>query len=124
MIKDDDQPKEPSSKVASRKWTNAEITKRLIEEKKKPKLVDPDAKPEIVDVISNDGNLYRGVNSFERKFKRDIRAMMEGYTANNRACYLAFLETRKRQLLKEKLRRLRAAQQVAQVVQHRKDLFG
>jgi len=120
MRKEDDPPKEPPSKIGERKWTNADITKRFNEEKKRPKLVDPNQPPEIAGIISNDGNLNRGVNSFERKFKRDIRAMMEGYTASNRACYVAFLESRKRQLLKEKLKRLRAQQ----VAQHGKDLFG
>ena len=87
MIEEHDPPKEPPSKVAERKWTNADITKRLNE------------------------NLNVGVNRFENKFKQEIRKMMEGYVANNRNNYIAWLDTRKRRLLREKLRRLKLAQQ-------------
>jgi hypothetical protein len=50
------------------------------------------------------------INRFETKFKRDIRAMMEGYAARNLELYLASLNARKVILLKEKLRRLQEAE--------------
>jgi hypothetical protein len=53
------------------------------------------------------------VKNLERKFLRDIRAMIEGNATNNLKHYLAFLERRRIKLLKEKLRRLQAAEQAS-----------
>jgi hypothetical protein len=73
----------------------------------KPKLVESDAKPEAGDVITNDGRRDGPVNRFESKFKREIRAMMEGYAEVNLTINLMSLERRRRILLTEKLRRLK-----------------
>ena len=121
MLKEHDGPKEPARIRAERKWTNADVRKRLKEEKQRPKLVDPNRGPEIAETITNDGRLKGPVKNLERRFLRDIRAMMEGHTANNQRHYLAFLERRKIILLTEKLRRLKLAQQESEMTEARNE---
>jgi hypothetical protein len=96
---------------SERKWNNADVRKRVKQRQEKPKLVDPDAKPEVAEVISNEGRRDGRVNRFENKFKRDIRLMMEGQAKLNLQIYATHLQHRHRVLLKEKLRRLKLAQQ-------------
>jgi hypothetical protein len=48
----------------------------------------------------------------ETKFKKEIKAMLAGHTEDNEKYYAAWLHRRKCILLKEKLKRLQAAQQV------------
>ena len=112
MLKEYETPKEPLRDVASRKWRNNQIRRRLTEEKQKPKLVDPDKEPEPADVIINDGRVDGPIKRFEDKFKKEIRDMMEGHTRRNLQLYAASIERRRYMLLKEKLRRLRLAQQM------------
>jgi hypothetical protein len=113
MLKDHEPPKESARVKAERKWTNADVRKKIIEEKNRPKPRDVDAPPEIAETIINDGKLKGPVKNLERKFLRDIRAMIEGNATNNLKHYLAFLERRRIKLLKEKLRRLQAAEQAS-----------
>lgn len=111
MLKDDGPPKEPLRVKAERKWRNNAVRKRIAEEKRKPQAKDPDETPEVARVISNDGRRDGSVMRMERKFLKDIRAMMEGRAAKNLAAYAASIEYRRRKLLAEKLRRLQLAQQ-------------
>jgi hypothetical protein len=111
MLKEHGPPKEPARIKAERKWTNADVRKRLKEEKQKPKLVDPNKPPEIAEVVTNEGRRDGPRNRFESKFKRDIRAMMEGHAEQRLKHYVAAIEHRRYVLLKEKLRRLKLAQQ-------------
>jgi hypothetical protein len=101
--------KERARLRAERKWKNADVRKRVKQRQEKPKLVDPNAKPEAGDVITNEGRRDGTVNRFESKFKREIRAMMEGYAEVNLTINLMSLERRRRILLREKLRRLKLA---------------
>jgi hypothetical protein len=103
--------KERARLRAERKWKNSEVRKRVKQRQEKPKLVDPDAKPEVAEVITNEGRRDGRVNRFENKFKRDIRLMMEGQAKLNLQIYATQLQHRHRVLLKEKLRRLKLAQQ-------------
>jgi hypothetical protein len=57
------------------------------------------------DVIENDNPK---VKRFERKFKKDIREMINGQQSINIEWYRASLHQQKRRLLLEKLRRLEA----------------
>ena len=110
MFKEHEPPKETPKQRAERKWRNNIIRKRLKDEQRKPKLVT-NLEPETSDVIENTGRRAGPIHNFEGKFKKDIRAMMEGYANKNLALYLAALRIRKCQLLREKLRRLKLAQQ-------------
>jgi hypothetical protein len=110
MLKEHEPPKERARYRAERKWKNAEAIKRIKEARQKPKLVDPNAKPEIAETITNEGRVDGPVKRFESKLKRDIRTMMEGYSRNNLEQHAAFLEGRRYKLLKEKLRRLKLQQ--------------
>ena len=112
MLKEHEPPKEPLRVKAERKWRNNEVVKRLKEEKQKPKLVDPDKEPEPAELIINDGRLDGPIKRLENRFKKEIRDMMEGHTRRNLQLYAASIERRRYVLLKEKLRRLRLAQQM------------
>jgi hypothetical protein len=115
MLKEHEPPKEKARYRAERKWKNAEARRQIKEAQQKPKLVDPNAKPEIAETITNYGRVDGPVKRFESKLKRDIRAMMEGYSRNILEQYAASLQHRRYKLLKEKLRRLKAAQQGGQL---------
>jgi hypothetical protein len=109
MVKVLEPPKEPASKVAERKWRNHDVTKRFLEARqRRPKLVE-DREPEIAETITNDGRVDGPIKRAETKFAREIRAMMQSHVDKNLAMYVAQLDHRKRILLKEKLRRLKAA---------------
>jgi hypothetical protein len=99
--------KDRASLRAERKWKNADVRKRVKQRQEKPQLIDPNAKPEAGDVITNDGRRDGPVNRFESKFKREIRTMMVQYAEANMAIYAISIERRRRILLKEKLRRLK-----------------
>src|ERR1700722_8470131 len=114
-MKEHDSPKEPLRKVAERKWNNNAVRKRIVEKKNRRKPRDVDAPPEIGEVVVNDDRLKGPVKNLERKFLRDIRVMMEGHATNNPNHYLAYLERRRYLLLKEKLRRLKLAQQKSEL---------
>jgi hypothetical protein len=111
MLKDDGPPNEPLRTKAERKWRNNEIRKRIVEERQKPKAKESDEEPEPADVIINEGRVDGPVKRFERQFLKDIRAMMETHTKRNLEIYAAMIERRRYKLLKEKLKRLQAAQQ-------------
>jgi hypothetical protein len=114
---------------ASRRWRNKELSERFKRAKetgegaedflafdgKKPhinaEVPKPPKDPEIGEVVTNGDRLKGPVKNLERKFLRDIRAMMEGHADNNLKHYLAYLERRRIKLLKEKLRRLKLAEQ-------------
>jgi hypothetical protein len=111
MPKDfEDPPKEPARKRAERKWRNYDLRKRVVAARQKPELVDTNNEPEIADTVTNDGRRDGSIRRFESKFKKDIRAMMEGHKQCVRTFYCASLQHQRRRLLLEKLRRLEAAQ--------------
>jgi hypothetical protein len=107
--------KEKTRAKAQRLWRNHTVTKRMIEARQKPKLVDPNKEPDVADVVANEGRKSGRVTRFENKFRKEIRSMMEGHATNNLSQYLAFLERRRYLLLKEKLRRLRVQQEQVEV---------
>lgn len=109
MLKEFDPPKEPLKTTVERKWRNNAIRKRLIEERQKPKLVDPNKKPEMAETIANIGRRDGPVQRFERQFLKDIRAIMNEPNEQKLAMYRAAIEHRRFILLREKLRRLQAA---------------
>jgi hypothetical protein len=110
MLKDDGPPNEPLRTKAECKWRNNDLRRRIIEERQKPKAKEPSDEPEIAETIINDGRRDGPVKRFERQFLKDIRAMMDGHAKRNLQLYAEMLQRRKLLLLKEKLRRLRAAE--------------
>ena len=113
MLKEHEPPKEKASERAARRWKNAELRKRVKQTQQRPQLVDPDREPEIAEVLTTE-RPKGSIKSFESRFAKEIRAMMEGHVNKNIAIQIAFLEYRKRKLLKEKLRRLKLAQEASQ----------
>lgn len=107
MLKDT--PKEPAAKKAARRWRNHDVSTRFKAEKAAANAAPPEPKETLL--IENDERLKGPVNNFERRFKREIRAMMEGYSARNLQLAAIALEQQQRRLLLEKLRRLEAAQE-------------
>jgi hypothetical protein len=113
MLKEHE-PKEKARIKAERKWTNADVRRRVKQRQEKPKLVDPDAKPPVAVVIANVGRRDGPVNRFENKCKRDLRTMMTEHANLNLQIYAIWLDQRHRLLLKEKLRRLKSAQNIGE----------
>jgi hypothetical protein len=110
MLKDDGPPKEPLRNVAERKWRNNHVRKRIVEERQKPKAKEPSGEPEIAETIINEGRVDGPIKRFESRFKKEIRAMMEGHAKRNLQLYTEMLQRRKVLLLREKLRRLKLAE--------------
>ena len=120
---------------AARRWRNKELSERFKKAKetgegaedfltidgKKPhinaQVPKPPKDPEIAEAIVNVGRRDGRVTRFESRFKKEIRTMLEGHARRNVEFYYAALQHRRYRLLKEKLRRLQAAQQP-------RDLFG
>jgi hypothetical protein len=111
MLKDDGPAKEPLVKVAQRKWNNESIRRRIIQEKNRPKPRDVDAPPEPAEIITNDGRLDSSINRFERRFIKEIRSTLNEHQLLNLKILRAVIERGRYKLLKEKLRRLKVAQQ-------------
>jgi hypothetical protein len=111
MLKDDGPPNEPLRTKAERKWRNNDLRRRIVEDRQKPKAKEPSNEPEIAEAIINDGRVDGPLKRFESQFLKDIRALLEGHTKRNLQIYAEMLQRRKVLLLKEKLKRLRAAEQ-------------
>ena len=114
MIKQTDDPrKEPARKRAERKWRNHAVEKSFKaaqkeaseEAAKQPKPIEP------ADVIHQEKLIAEGTTLFERKFLKDIRAMLEGHQTQNLARYAISIQIKRKKLLQEKLRRLQLAAQ-------------
>jgi hypothetical protein len=116
MLKDNEPPKETAEQIASRKWRNNSISRRFLEEKRKPKIVEVRSEPEIAETIKNEGRRDGAIRRFESKFKKELMALLHSHNEQNLTFYAASLAHQKRSLLLEKLRRLEARQN--------HDLFG
>ena len=110
MLKNADHPKEPLRSKAARMWKNNDVRKKIVEERQSRNMPDPDADPQVTELIINDGRKSGRITRFENKFKSELRAMMDGHAARNLALYLEYLNARKVILLREKLRRLKAGE--------------
>jgi hypothetical protein len=119
MLKDvDDKPKEPARRRAERRWRNHDVEKRLKEERAKPKPVSEEPiAPEIGETIGNGKPDRRGsVIRAQTKFAKDIMEMLEDHKhrneQRNQIMYAISIRAQRYRLLKEKLRRLEARQQL------------
>jgi hypothetical protein len=101
---------EPARKRAERRWGNHKVAARFKAKKAEAKAAP--LKPEDPLLIEADKLESGTLTRFERKFLKEIRQMMHGYSEQNKAQYVAALiannEREKRILLLEKLRRLEA----------------
>jgi hypothetical protein len=113
-----DHPKETPEQRATRQWGNADLTRRFLEEKRKPPL-QPTKK--VIEVLSTERPKAEETTKFERKLIKDLRLMLEGHTHRNLIEYKRAIQARIHRLKREKLRRLMALH--AQVAP-RKDLFS
>jgi hypothetical protein len=126
MLKEYDRPKETALERATRKWRNNVVSRRIIEAQRTPKVRDVNTELKTVETLTNEGRRHGPINRLESKFKKELKAMLQGHADRNLALYAASLQHRKRRLLLEKLRRLEARQnqpQASNVQQHR-DLFA
>jgi hypothetical protein len=121
-MKDLDHPRESPAQKATRQWCNADLTRRFLEEKRKP---PPQPATKVIEVHSTERPKADVTTKFERQFIKDLRLMLEGHTQRTLMEYKLALRARIHRLKKEKLRRLLAlqAQREAQAPQ-KKDLFS
>lgn len=123
-----DCPKEPAAKRATRMWRNKEISERFKKMKAtgenaeqfpfgdgkkyfsteipKPPKNEP---PQPVEIIENDAQLKGPIRNFENRFKREIKAMLEGHKERNVMFYAAMIQHQRRRLMLEKIKRLEAS---------------
>jgi hypothetical protein len=102
---DIERPKESPEQRATRMWGNNDLTKRFLEEKRKPPL---QAATKVIEVLSTERPKADETTKFERKFIKDLRAMLEGHTQRNLMEYKRAIRARIHRLKKEKLKRLMA----------------
>ena len=111
MLKDIDDIRKSARVRATRRWKNNQVTKNFKaaqkeaaeEAAKEPKPIEP------ADVIETNKLTAEGTTLFERKFLKDLRAMLEGHQNQNIARYVISIQIKRRKCLMEKLRRLKAA---------------
>jgi hypothetical protein len=117
MPKDfEDHPKEPARKRAERRWRNHATEKAFKEEKAKPAPVGPD-KLEIAETISRAKPDGRGsVIRAQTKFAKYLKDLIDDHKQRNEQkiliMYALSIRAQRYRLLKEKLRRLEARQQL------------
>jgi hypothetical protein len=114
-VDDLDHPKETPEQRATRQWGNADLTRRFLEEKRKPPL-QPTKK--VIEVLSTERPKVEETKKFERKFIKDLRLMLEGHTHRNLMEYERAIRARIHRLKREKLKRLMAQRD------QKRDLFG
>jgi hypothetical protein len=114
MLKHPDDPrKEPARNLAERKWRNYATEKafKAAQKEAADKLAKEPKELRPADVIEGKRDKRGSLVRAQTKFAKDIRAMMEGHAHRNTVLYVLSLEAKRKRLLTEKLRRLRAAQQ-------------
>jgi hypothetical protein len=144
MSKNPDNPTESSEKRAERMWRNNQLRQKYKEGKMPVAMmvnpedidhvnfkvrVNKDPSPEVGTVVINKGK--RKPVSFERKFLKEIRAMLDERKQEHIEMIRASLAHERRKLMLEKLRRmeLRIAESEKKVAQPQnttksKDLFA
>lgn len=116
MLKHIDDIRKSASERAKRRWDNYAVEKSFKAAKmegaekaaKEPKPIEPS------DTVINEGRRSGALLRVQTKFAKDIKEMMEGHGEKALALYRHSLEHKRRMLLKEKLRRLLLAQELAQ----------
>jgi len=97
---------------AKRKWSNHDLAKRVLEERRAAATQPIKIEPEIGDVIENEGRRDGSVVRAQTKFLKDLREMLNGHTKRNLLLYKLSLKAKKHKLLSELYKR-QLAQQAA-----------
>jgi hypothetical protein len=127
-----DHVRKPARERAARHWKNSQVERNF--KKAKKDALDGAAKnhkqPELAEVLEPEKIVKV---TFESKFLKDIKAMLDEHKKRNELVYLKWIYVRRKRLLVEKLRRLEAReaerereahQQIASpVAQQKRDLF-
>jgi hypothetical protein len=118
-MKDLEKPTESSEQIAERKWRNNALSKKLKEGKVPiPVMVDPqdidyvnkkvkvdkNPPPDVATVLVNKAKRRPG--GFERKFLKEVRAILDERKQENLRLIRASIRHQKRRLMLEKIRRL------------------
>jgi hypothetical protein len=119
MVQDLDGPKEPAERVAERRWRNQQIRQKIKEGKT---LVPVMVYPEDIDYVNKrvkvdknplsdaatvlENKARRGPGGFERKFLKEVRAVLDERKRENYIALAAHVHHYRRRLMLEKLRRL------------------
>ena len=77
MLKEHDPPKEPVRSKLSEDGRIMLWRSAFVEERQKPKLVDPDKEPEMAETIINEGRRDGPVKRFESRFIKEIRMTLD-----------------------------------------------
>jgi hypothetical protein len=124
-----DKPLETAKQRAERVWSNYDLMRRFLDDRKKAEDALPVPKePAIGELINNDGKPDGRTKAvkLERKWAKDFREMMESHKRRNILLYRLSLVLQLRRLKFEKLKRLEALAahkaQYAGALQ-KKDLF-
>jgi hypothetical protein len=115
MLKDfEDTPKVSAKERATRRWRNHDVERRFKEEMAKPPPApEKPNEPEIAEVISRTKPDGRGsVIRAQTQFAKYLKELMEGHAQRNEILYAVSIRAQRYRLLKEKLRRLEARQQL------------
>ena len=123
---DIEHPTETPEQRAKRMWGNHDLTKRFLDERRKPRPIVK-VNPDIAGVIQNERIIPEATTKFERQFIKDLRQMLDEHTQRNLLRYRMALRTRIHRLKQEKLKRLlaqREAQQSQLAQPKTKDLFS
>ena len=107
-------PAKTARELAKRRWNNNAVKKAFLAKKKEAADGAANEPPQPADVLEQERVIAEGTTKFESMFIKTIREMLKGHTHSNEVLYMAHLRHRRRQLLKEKLRRLLVAQQQGQ----------
>jgi hypothetical protein len=116
MLKHIDDIRKSARERAKRRWHNHAVEKSFkAAQKEATESAAKEPKPiELSDTIINEGLRSGSLIRAQTKFAKDIKEMMEGHGEKALALYRYSLEHKRRMLLKEKLRRLLLAQELAQ----------
>jgi hypothetical protein len=101
-----DKPTESSEQRAARMWGNHDLTRRFLEEKRKAPPVP--APPKVVEVLTTERVKAEETTKFERKFIKDLRAMLDEHKRRNLLAYKLSLRAQIHRLKAAKLRKLQA----------------
>ena len=122
-----DHPKETPEQLAKRRWNNHAVEKAFKAKAAEPKPIKTE--PDIAEVMTTERPKADVITKFERKFIKELRAMLEGHTKRNLEMYRQTRESLRRKLLIAKYKRLLAQKAEREQAQRdqanaKKDLFG
>jgi hypothetical protein len=118
MLKHIDDIRKSARERAQRRWKNHQIEKNFKAARqqasegaaKQVKLLEP------ADVLEQEKLIKEATTKFESRFLKDLREMMDSDKKRTLQLYALSLQSKKRRLLAEKLRRLQLARQQGETI--------